>query len=122
MTLESLDAAVEKCLTTGKGIKMGISSLYFYRSLYAVQLYNCFKVNNTNCSLYFSLALSISSSPTFPPSLSLSLSFALSDATYNRFLCTLDLKSIKLPIDLSILHSYHPILFHLIFSYFSSFS
>ena len=44
MTLQSLDRAVEECLVKGKGIRMGIGSGYFYRSLYAVQLYNCFKV------------------------------------------------------------------------------
>lgn len=44
MTLESLDSAVEKCLVEKKGIQVGISSQYFYRSLYAVQLHNCFKV------------------------------------------------------------------------------
>jgi hypothetical protein len=46
MTLESLDIAVEKCLVRGnRGIKMGIESLFFYRSLYAVQLHHCFKVD-----------------------------------------------------------------------------
>ena len=44
MTLDSLDLAVEKCLVKKKGIHRGISSQYFYRSLYAVQLHNCFKV------------------------------------------------------------------------------
>lgn len=44
MTLDSLDAAVEKCLVKKKGIQVGISSQFFYRSLYAVQLHNCFKV------------------------------------------------------------------------------
>jgi hypothetical protein len=44
MTLESLDQAVENCLDRGEGIRMGISKHYFYRSLYAVQLYHCFKV------------------------------------------------------------------------------
>lgn len=44
MTVHSLDLAVEKCLVKKKGIKMGIGSQYFYRSLYAVQLFNCFKV------------------------------------------------------------------------------
>lgn len=44
MTVESLDAAVVKCLEGGRGIRMGIGRLYFYRSLYAVQLNNCFKV------------------------------------------------------------------------------
>lgn len=37
--LEGLDRAVEKCIT----IRVGIADNYFYRSLYAVQLYNCFK-------------------------------------------------------------------------------
>ena len=44
MTLDTLDAAVEKCLVKKKGIQVGISSQFFYRSLYAVQLHNCFKV------------------------------------------------------------------------------
>ena len=44
MTLESLDSAVEKCLVKKEGIQVGISSQYFYRSFYAVQLHNCFKV------------------------------------------------------------------------------
>lgn len=45
MTVESLDTAVVKCLERGRGIRMGIGRLYFYRSLYAVQLHNCFKVS-----------------------------------------------------------------------------
>jgi hypothetical protein len=40
MTLKSLDAAVDRCLKVSKGI----SRDYFYRSLYAVQLFHCFKV------------------------------------------------------------------------------
>ena len=38
--LEQLDRAVDVCLK----VRGGISSQYFYRSMYAVQLYHCFKV------------------------------------------------------------------------------
>lgn len=44
MTVEDVDHAVEKCLEKKKGINMGIGKQFFYRSLYAVQLHNCFKV------------------------------------------------------------------------------
>lgn len=37
--LEIVDDAIEDCLT----IRGGISSQYFYRSMYAVQLFNCFQ-------------------------------------------------------------------------------
>lgn len=38
--LAELDASVERCLQ----VRGGISTQYFYRSMYAVQLYHCFKV------------------------------------------------------------------------------
>lgn len=38
--LERLDQAVDQCIK----VQGGISSQYFYRSMYAVQLYHCFKV------------------------------------------------------------------------------
>ena len=53
MTVESLDAAVVRCLESGRGIRMGIGRLYFYRSLYAVQLHNCFKVNDRDCQVIY---------------------------------------------------------------------
>lgn len=51
MTLEDLDLAVESCLEKKKGINMGIGGQFFYRSLYAVQLHNCFKVRPLTHSL-----------------------------------------------------------------------
>ena len=38
--LDRVDLAVDHCLK----VRAGISTLYFYRSMYAVQLHNCFKV------------------------------------------------------------------------------
>jgi hypothetical protein len=38
-TLQTLDEAIQKCVD----IKLGISKQYYYRSMYVVQLYNCFK-------------------------------------------------------------------------------
>ena len=38
--LSQLDKAVEECVK----VKSGISSQYFYRSLYVAQLVHCFKV------------------------------------------------------------------------------
>lgn len=38
--MDVLDGIVDKCLT----VRTGISTQYFYRSLYAVQLHHCFKV------------------------------------------------------------------------------
>ena len=37
--LDALDEAIDKCVT----IRVGIADNYFYRSLYAAQLHNCFK-------------------------------------------------------------------------------
>ena len=55
MTLRSLDAAVDKCLRITKGI----SKDYVYRSMYAAQLFHCFKVRHTLliffCLTYLSL-------------------------------------------------------------------
>jgi hypothetical protein len=39
-TLEILNQAVDGCID----VAGGISSQYFYRSMYAVQLHHCFKV------------------------------------------------------------------------------
>lgn len=38
--LGDMDTAIDKCLR----VRAGLSAQYFYRSLYAVQLYHCFKV------------------------------------------------------------------------------
>lgn len=38
--LEVVDGAVDACID----VQGGISSQYFYRSMYAVQLHHCFKV------------------------------------------------------------------------------
>lgn len=37
-----MDRAVDRCLQ----VRGGISSQYFYRSMYAVQLHHCFKVRS----------------------------------------------------------------------------
>lgn len=46
--LEEVDDAVEHCLT----VRGGISSQYFYRSMYAVQLFNCFQSIDPNQFLF----------------------------------------------------------------------
>ena len=49
MTLRSLDAAVDKCLRISKGI----SKDYVYRSMYAAQLFHCFKVCDIFLIIYY---------------------------------------------------------------------
>lgn len=46
--LEEVDDAIEHCLT----VRGGISSQYFYRSMYAVQLFNCFQSIDPNQFLF----------------------------------------------------------------------
>ena len=40
--MDILDNVVDKCIR----VRGGISSQYFYRSLYAIQLHHCFKVRH----------------------------------------------------------------------------
>lgn len=56
LSLDELDIAVDKCLK----VRKGITSQYFYRSLYAVQLYHCFKYIPRNQFLIIGKVLSYS--------------------------------------------------------------
>jgi hypothetical protein len=45
--LEAIDAAVHECIR----VRTGISSQYFYRSMYAAQLHRCFQVSNRDMQM-----------------------------------------------------------------------
>jgi hypothetical protein len=45
--LEAIDAAVHECIR----VRTGISSQYFYRSLYVAQLHRCFQVSNRDMQM-----------------------------------------------------------------------
>jgi hypothetical protein len=48
-TLDILNQAVDGCID----VAGGISSQYFYRSMYAVQLHHCFKVRYRGCVVVY---------------------------------------------------------------------